>query len=106
MCDDSVALWQDQMRVSASGTSKATDLNNVKKREERINRILESMEAEREAGYLSSEKPGIAEFSVVSALGYFNFRHGSSWRETFPGLAIFHDEMQAHDFIRATNPRE
>jgi len=106
LCDDAIALHQEKLRVGSSGVSKASDLNALKKRQDRIARILSSFQSEVEAGWLSSEKPGVAEFATVAAVGYLEFRHGSAWRAGVPRLATFFDECQAHDAIRATNPRE
>lgn len=47
---------------------------------------------------------GIAQAAVVSAVGYFELRHGAGWRERHPALAAWFDAHADRDSVRATVP--
>ena len=48
---------------------------------------------------------GVAQASLVSALGYLGFRHGEGWRGTHPGLAGWSEEMHGRGSVGGTRPR-
>ena len=48
---------------------------------------------------------GVAQASLLSALGYLGFRHGDGWRGTHPGLAAWFDAQHARASVEQTRPR-
>lgn len=93
LSDAAIQAFFGKQRGEAAAAAKA---------EAMIGRLLDHAEAalaDLPAGF------GVAQASLLSALGYLGFRHGEGWRATHPALAAWFDAQHARPSVEQTRPR-
>ncbi|KAI9029454.1 hypothetical protein DFJ74DRAFT_703263 [Hyaloraphidium curvatum] len=114
LAEEATLLARDRLVLNTSAAASPLFLRGAEARENRIARILGQLDSEiadsaqadsGARGGLDANKPGVPEFAAVSALGHLSWKVGDEWRQAYPRLARFADEMQAHPDVRATNPK-
>lgn len=98
LIEETNRMANDQLLANTPIAQQPRFLREARTREERVARLLSTFEAEvpettqadaGAKGGLDSEKPGVVEFAVVSALGHLSFKLNDGWRQQYEKLARF-----------------
>jgi glutathione S-transferase len=98
LADEAIRCFFARQRGDEAGAEKALSATQ---------RLLAGI-SERLAGgpRFVGEAFGLADMSVLSALGYLGFRLGPAWREAHPALASWFDAQHQLPMVAATRPAE